>query len=265
MYKTTQAERFELVTKLSENADCFGSSFPGFKLHEGQGWVAGVTGVPFEIFNSGIVSENRTDAVDEIIALFENSKCDGTIKLFGSGQGVATHLLSKGWVPRSASPLMMWRADDSLNDFQLRDGLSVELLEHSAANRQMLWDIFVIVYGDAPEDFREAMMRIFLEVPEDHTYALYKAGEVVSIVTAVPQGDYVGIWSMATPPAHQKQGFGAELLKYVMKRHKELGGKDFALGATEAGKVLYDKLGWEVIEHFTSYGIKREEGGNLYV
>ena len=265
MYQTTQAERLALVNKLSENADCFASSFPAFKVHDGQGWVAAVTGVPFEIFNSGIISENRTEAADDIIALFENSKCDGTIKLFGAGQGVASHLLSKGWVPRSASPLMMWKANDSLDDFQLREGLTVELLEHTATNRQMLWDIFVVVYGETPDDFRDAMMKIFLEVPEDHTYALYKDGEVVSIVTAVPQGEYVGIWSMATPPAHQKQGYGAELLKFVMKRHKELGGKDFALGATEAGKVLYDKLGWEVIEHFTSYGIKREEGENPYV
>jgi GNAT superfamily N-acetyltransferase len=264
MYKTTQAERLELVKKLASNADIFLEYLPGSKIHEGHGWSAGVSGVSFEIFNSGLISENHNEAADEIIGLFEAAKVNGTIKLFGAGLGVASHLLSKGWVPRSTSPLMMWRADNSLDNFNLRDGLTVERFPSTDESRQILWDLFVIVYGSAPDEMRDAFIKMFVVHPDDYTYALKKDGEIVSIVTAVHQGDYVGIWSMATPPAHQKQGYGAELLKYVMKKHAELGGKDFALVATDAGKVLYDKLGWETIEHYTSYGVKREEGENPY-
>lgn len=265
MYKTTQEERLDLVIKLAKNADVFSEHFPEAKLLEGDGWSAGVSGIAIELFNGGIVFKNRTEAVDETIAAFEAANCPGTIKLFGAGQAVAGHLINKGWVPRSTSPLMMWKPDNSLDSFTLRDGLTVERLPSTHESRKILWDIFVICYGEAPDLMRDTFMNVFVVHPDDFTYALKKEGEIVSIVTAVAQGDYVGIWSMATPPDHQKKGYGGELLKYVMKKHAELGAKDFALVATEAGKVLYDKLGWQTIEHYTSYGIKREEGENPYV
>lgn len=265
MYTTTQEERFEWVMKLAQNADLFSEYLPGAQLLEGDGWNAGVSGTPFEIFNSGIIYKNRNEAADEIIAKFEEAQCAGTIKLFGAGQAVAGHLVERGWVPRHSSPLMMWKANDSLASFTLRDGLTVEQFPSSDESRKKLWEIFVICYGEAPDEMRDVFMKIFVAHPADYTYALKKDGEVVSIVTAVKQDDYVGIWSMATPPAHQKKGYGGELLKWVMKEHVALGGKDFALGATDAGKVLYDKLGWQTIEHYTSYGIKREEGENPYV
>lgn len=265
MYKTTQEERLELVIKLAKNADIFSQHFPEAKTLEGDGWSAGVSGIPIELFNGALVYKNRTEAVDEVIEAFESANCPGTIKLFGSGQAVAGHLIDKGWVPRSTSPLMMWKADNSLDAFTLREGLSVERLPSTDENRKILWDIFVICYGEAPDLMRDTFLKVFVVHPADHTYALKKNGEIVSIVTAVVQDDYVGIWSMATPPDHQKNGFGGELLKYVMKLHTEIGAKDFALVATDAGKVLYDKLGWQTIEHYTSYGIKREEGENPYV
>ncbi|CAN2211420.1 NAT_SF domain containing protein [Candidatus Nanopelagicaceae bacterium] len=265
MYKTTQEERLDLVLKLSKNADLFSEHFPGARILEGDGWTAGVSGIPIELFNGALVFKNRNDAVDEVIAAFESANCPGTIKLFGSGLTVAGHLIEKGWVPRSTSPLMMWKADSSLESFALRDGLSVERLPSTDESRKTLWDIFVICYGEAPDLMRDTFMKVFVVHPADYTYALKKDGEIVSIVTAVVQDDYVGIWSMATPPDHQKKGYGGELLKFVMKRHTELGAKDFALVATDAGKVLYDKLGWQTIEHYTSYGIKREEGENPYV
>ncbi len=258
MYKTTQNDRLELVMKLARNVDIFSAHLPAAQNLEGDGWSAGVSGITFEIFNSAIITKNRKEAADEVINLFDSTNVSGTIKLFGAGQGVANHLLEKGWVPRSTSPLMMWRADDSLDDFSLRDGLEVERFPPTEESRKNLWDLFVIVYGNAPDEMRDAFLKIFVAHPDDYTYALKKNGEIVSIVTAIHQGDYVGIWSMATPPLHQKNGYGGELLKFVMKAHKELGGEDFALVATDAGKVLYDKLGWETIEHYTSYGIRRD-------
>jgi N-acetylglutamate synthase-like GNAT family acetyltransferase len=264
MYKTTQSERLDLVNRLASNANLFSAHFPGAQQRDGDGWLASLAGVPFEIFNSSIIFKNRKEAADEIIEIFEKAKVSGTIKLFGAGLGVANHLLESGWVPRSTSPLMMWQPDGSLNSFKLRDGLSVERFDSSEKSREILWDLFVLVYGNAPDEMRDAFKNIFVVIPEDFTYALKKDGEIVSIVTAVHEGDYVGIWSMATPAAHQRKGYGGELLKYVMKRHTELGGKEFALVATNEGKILYDKLGWETIEHYTSYGIRREQQENPY-
>lgn len=227
MYKTTQEERLELVLKLAKNADLFSEHFPEAKLLEGDGWSAGVSGIAIELFNGGLVYKNRTEAVDEVIAAFESANCPGTVKLFGASQAVAGHLIEKGWVPRSTSPLMMWKPDNSLDSFTLRDGLSVERLPSTDESRKTLWDIFVICYGEAPDLMRDTFMNVFVVHPADYTYALKKDGEIVSIVTAVVQDDYVGIWSMATPPDHQKKGYGGRAFKECHEDSHRTWGKGF--------------------------------------
>lgn len=79
-------------------------------------------------------------------------------------------------------------------------------------------------------------------------YLACEAGEPVSsvMVTRCPQG--TGIWSMATPPARQRRGFGYALLTEVMARERALGGADFYLFATAAGQALYTRLGYQTVE-----------------
>jgi len=66
------------------------------------------------------------------------------------------------------------------------------------------------------------------------------------MVTRHPQG--TGIWSMATPPARQRRGYGYALLTEVMARECALGAGDFYLFATAAGQALYTRLGYQTVE-----------------
>ncbi len=52
---------------------------------------------------------------------------------------------------------------------------------------------------------------------------------------------------MATEPAYQRQGAGRSLLATVMHRHIAQGCESFYLGASAAGKVLYERLGFRTI------------------
>ena len=54
---------------------------------------------------------------------------------------------------------------------------------------------------------------------------------------------------MGTPTTHQKNGYGQELLQYVMQTHKNMDGKIFMLYATVAVKFLYDKCGWIALDY----------------
>jgi len=73
---------------------------------------------------------------------------------------------------------------------------------------------------------------------------------MVSVVTAMVYENSVGVWNMGTPTKHQKNGYGKELLSYVMKSHKNMGVQEFFLYASSAGKFLYDKCGWITLDYW---------------
>lgn len=53
--------------------------------------------------------------------------------------------------------------------------------------------------------------------------------------------------SWPRPPAHQRQGVGRALLGQVIDTFRRCGVHRFHLGATEAGRPLYDSLGFELV------------------
>ncbi len=60
-------------------------------------------------------------------------------------------------------------------------------------------------------------------------------------------GAKVGIWGMATTPAYQRQGAGRVLLGVAMAYHRARGAALFYLGATEAGRPLYERVGFRTV------------------
>jgi GNAT superfamily N-acetyltransferase len=72
-------------------------------------------------------------------------------------------------------------------------------------------------------------------------------GVAMSTVTITPHGDTAGVWTMATPQAHQRKGIGRALLTRVLRDLRGDGVRRFYLFATEAGKPLYDSLGFETV------------------
>ena len=141
---------------------------------------------------------------------------------------------------------MLWSADTSVGTFKLRDGLTVRRLVPTDSD--VMNTIYADVYSMTPEmiaDFKPFQFA----TDQDYTWGLFKDGEMVSLVTAVIFKDTIGVWNMGTPTIHQKNGYGSQLLKYVMKTHKDMGAKNFFLHATTAGKFLYDKCGWITLDY----------------
>lgn len=72
-------------------------------------------------------------------------------------------------------------------------------------------------------------------------------------------GDIVGIWGMVTLTEFQKNGFGVQLLRKVMKIHLEQGDVLSILGSSFADESLYDKLGWRTLEYIPHYALASKE------
>ena len=141
---------------------------------------------------------------------------------------------------------MIWVTDDSQDNFALRDGLSVKHLD--ASSLDVLKRIYKESFGFG-DDVIELMGRILFADPLAATYGLFKDGEIVSAVMAIEYEGTIGVWNMATPIAHQKNGYGEQLLRHVMKRYKNLGAEKFFLTSSPAGKALYDKCGWQTLDY----------------
>lgn len=72
-------------------------------------------------------------------------------------------------------------------------------------------------------------------------------GEPVGSGVFIRTGDHVGIYVMATAPAHQRRGVGMAVLSAAMAHYRNHGVARFTLAATEKGYPLYERVGFKVV------------------
>jgi hypothetical protein len=243
---TSYEQRLEFLHQFLDGSLAFQKKLPNAKLTKGDGWQLYSSGLNFGMFNLLLIETSRKEAADEAIAAIAANGKPSDIRLVGPGIIHTNTLLEHGYTNRGGTPFMLWSADNSVDDFKLRDGLTVRRLEPS--DLAVMNVIFADVYSMTPEMI-EDMAGMLLASNDDHAYGLFKDGEMVSLVSAMIFNDTIGIWNMGTPTAHQKNGYGLQLLKYVMKTHKEMGSKNFFLFSSPAGKFLYDKCGWITLDY----------------
>jgi GNAT superfamily N-acetyltransferase len=95
--------------------------------------------------------------------------------------------------------------------------------------------------------FQRILGAPILAIPGLTIYLAYEDGQPVSTVTTTAAGPLVGVWSMGTLPAYQRQGVGRALLGYAMAQQRACGTKHFYLGSSEAGQRLYAQLGYRTV------------------
>ncbi len=219
-------------------------------IEDGDGWQIRLTEWPSPLFNRVVIHSARPEAMAEVNAILEKHKVPVLINLVGGGLEHTKALQDAGYTLRNTTPFMIWVTDDSQDNFALRDGLSVKHLDASSL------DVLKRIYKESfwfGDDVNELMGRILFANPLAATYGLFKDDEIVSAVMAVKSEGDIGIWNMATPIAHQKNGYGEQLLRHVMKSYKGLGAEKLLLTSSPAGKALYDKCGWQTLDYLPTF------------
>ena len=243
---TSFEERLFLLQQFHQGAEAFQAKIPEAVIKKGDGWNLASIGSSFGMFNTALIYSGRKDLVAELMDAIKELNIPVDIRLVGPGLTQTGALTEHGYKNFGAAPLMLWSADDTVDSFTLRPELSVRrLIENDL-------DTMCVIYKDVyslSDEMVHDMKKMLLASPNDYTYGLFKDNEMVSLVTAMVFNDTIGIWSMGTPTAHQKNGYGQQLLVQVMKTHKEMGAKNFFLHATVAGKFLYDKAGWMTLDY----------------
>ena len=243
---TSFEQRLEFLQQFSDGLELFSLKHPHAKIDQGDGWRICSSNSQFSMLNNALLFTSRKEALTELIATIEVNQAPAGIRLAGPAIVHTTALAELGYTNHGGAPFMLWSSDTSVDTFQLRQGLSIRRL--LPTDSDVMNQIYADVYSMSPEmiaDFKPFQFA----TDQDYTYGLIKDGEIVSVVTALVFKDTVGIWNMGTPTIHQKNGYGSELLKWVMKAHKDMGAKNFFLHATTAGKFLYDKCGWITLDY----------------
>lgn len=86
--------------------------------------------------------------------------------------------------------------------------------------------------------------------------------EPVSAVLTATGGDAVGLWNMATRRRYWGRGAGRALLDHVVAHHAARGATTFYLGATAAGRRLYEGAGFREVGHVTTWTVSVPEGAS---
>jgi len=89
-------------------------------------------------------------------------------------------------------------------------------------------------------------------------YVGYVEGVPVVTGILVLHANVAGIYYIMTDPSFRKRGFGTEMMASLLLRAKERGYRLAILQASESGRSLYQKLGFEQNCRFVEYG--RDDG-----
>jgi GNAT superfamily N-acetyltransferase len=94
---------------------------------------------------------------------------------------------------------------------------------------------------------RAALPASFLQADGNDLWLAEENGEAVGSGVFIRSGDHVGVYTMSTPPAHQRRGVGRAVLDAAMAHYRDAGVTRFTLGATEKGYPLYERVGFQVV------------------
>ena len=109
-------------------------------------------------------------------------------------------------------------------------------------------------FGLQPEEVAYSCVTPIGKVDADmKVWILEEDGQAVSTVMGSRNDDVLSVFCMGTPSQFARRGYGKALLSDVLARAKEDGVALGLLGATAAGKPLYDASGWKTLEEWDLY------------
>ena len=102
--------------------------------------------------------------------------------------------------------------------------------------------------------FREIFLRRELWNSDFVGYVGYAKGEAVATAATVIAGDAIGVYNVATLPAHRRRGHGEAVMRYALAEAREQSGCERTiLQATEHGLPLYLSMGYKTVTNVRVY------------
>ena len=215
-----------------------------FEIMMRPGCAAVNTGVPVADLNYIVTGAGAEDA-ESFVAVCEAFRAQDlpflVLAFPGATAEIEASARSLGLEYAVDFPFMV--REDPLIDAQGNETVVVRRaagMEDAVASAKVLSAAF-----DIPDELLlQAVPASALDSPSIGTYLASVDEDVIGSVTLTFGGPVAGIWSMATVPDRQRSGIGRRLLSTAMADAAAQGVLIYYLGATPAGKRLYESLGF---------------------
>jgi N-acetylglutamate synthase len=218
------------------------------------GILAAVTGVEVPTLNG--VWVGRDDAESGTLAdLLDEVAASGLPHCLQSRPGAAEQAdrlaVERGMRRDEIIPLMVLERRSALPSAGALNGLAIRELEpHEAA----LHASVAAAGFEAPaEPFLQLMTASLLAATGVRCYVGEVDGVAVTTGLGVTLGGSVGIFNIATPPAHRRRGFGAAVTTRAVTDGLAAGATWSWLQASRAGRPVYERLGFRTLESWRSW------------
>ena len=122
------------------------------------------------------------------------------------------------------------------------------------STRQAFCDIGCICFHVPLNWFREIFLQRQLWENGFAGYVAYLDGEPVATAATVTAAGAVGVYNVATLPAHRRRGHGEAVVRYALARAREESGCERTiLQSTEHGLQLYLSMGYQTVTMVNVY------------
>ena len=206
-----------------------------------------LSGLPSADVNMALVHGGDPEELVGVIGAIDTIAAPALLMFAGDGLALAGRA-GAGWAHVGVMPFMA--ADVASTPQQLDDRIRRAGREDADAI-VMLW---ADAFGLAPDIAAPIVEATLGYVGTDMSAWLLEVdGQPMSTVTTSRVDDVVTIWCMATPERFARRGYGRALLADAMARAASAGVQVGLLGATPAGRPLYDATGWKTLEDWQIY------------
>lgn len=224
------------------------ADLPGAWTLREDGAVAAVTTVPIPTLNGVWVDELGVDPA-AVAALLDRIAATGLphcLQLRPGCDPSLTHLAAQRGMAQDEDVPLMALDDPSGLGVGERDGLVIQLLAPDAAGRHA--SLAAAGFEAPAEPFEQLMTTGVLRGAGVRCYLGEVDGEPVTTGLGVTLGDSIGIFNVATPPAHRQHGYGAAVTARAVRDGFSCGAQWAWLQSSPAGYSVYQGLGFRTVE-----------------
>ncbi len=148
---------------------------------------------------------------------------------------------------RFASEMPGMAADTLLPAYRKPPSFEVRRL-CDESTRLAFCDIGAVCFHVPLQWFREVFDAHSFRRSQFVAWIAYHRGEPVATAATVVANDVVGVYNVATLPAHRHQGFGEALVRFALERAREQTGIERTiLQSTSYGLRLYERMGYSAV------------------
>jgi N-acetylglutamate synthase len=229
-------------------------AFPdGWVLRDG-GAIAGVTGVRLPTLN-GVWAEWPNPDPPTIAALLDRVAATGLphcLQLRSGSRALAELAALRGMSSEGEDePLMVLEDPAMLGRARHPAGLTIRRLSPDEA--ELHARVAAAGFEVPQEPFRQMVTPSVLGLPGVRCYVGEAGGQPVTTGIGVTLGAFVGIFNIATPPAHQRRGYGAAVTARAVTDGFAAGAAWSWLQSSPPGYLIYQRLGFRTVEFWRTW------------